>query len=276
MSKWVYDSIKVSAAEHGANKDAENALNDFLFKGQRSNDSAFEMYGSMVTNIQNLDRDNSRGLILYGMAGTGKSYIVRRTLYFMGKQPDDDYVIIKGSSADPKQNIKIIYSTLFEHNGKIIVFDDFDSVLEDENSINLLKAALDSYPVRVVSLPSMASYSATGAPLPNKFVFTGKIIMITNKRKIDPALLSITQSTKLDFDQKQFRRAITDTLNTINPEVPLQCKQDVLDFFEENLAKDPNVTIDFRRFAAMVDLRVAHPNDWKPLCRKVLYPDKKL
>jgi hypothetical protein len=197
---------------------------------------------------------------------------VRRTLYFANLTPDKDYVIVKGSSASAEQNIKIIYSTLYKYNDKIIVFDDFDSALEDQNVINLLKAALDSYPVRIVSMPDLSQFSMKDEPLPSRFEFTGKIIIITNKMNIDTAILSRVQSVKVTFTPEQFKDSIGKMLKFINPEVPQEIKKEVFDYFTDCLAKDPNLTIDFRRFSAMVDIRMAYPDTWKDQCLGILYP----
>jgi len=37
-----------------------------------------------------------------------------------------------------------LYSTLYMNRNKLIVFDDMDSVFKDTDTVNMLKAALDS------------------------------------------------------------------------------------------------------------------------------------
>ena len=217
-----------------------------------------------------IDRD--RLFLLGDFTVTHNTHNVRRTLHFAGLQPEKDYVIVKGSSANPSQNIKIIYSTLYGYNGKIIVFDDFDSALEDANTVNLLKAALDSYPVRIVSMPDLAQFSAKDQPLPSRFEFTGRIIMITNKTRIDTALMSRTQTVAINFTPDEFERNIGAMLEFISPEVPASVKKEVFEYLTECVDRRPDIVIDFRRFSSMLDLRLAYPDEWKELCVPILYP----
>ena len=272
--RWLLDTYRADRDETNAKVDAERRLNEFLFRGQTGKESVFESYGAVSSYIRNMIGGKGRGVILYGMPGTGKSYQVRRTLHFAGLQPDRDYTIVKGSSASAEENIKIIYSTLYKYNGKIIVFDDFDSALSDPNTINLLKAALDSYPVRIVSMPDMASYQVGGSTLPSRFEFTGKIVMITNMKEIDPALMSRTQAVALNFSPEEFRDNIGKMLEYISPEIDKAVKQEVFDHLQECVARNPAATIDFRRFSALVDLRLAYPETWKSLAQEILYPRK--
>ena len=274
MGKWIWQNFISSRDEDHAKVTAEQRLNEFLFQGQKKDEAVFDIYKTTVGYIRNLIDGKGRGVVLYGMPGTSKTYIVRRTLHFADLVPDKDYVIVKGSSASAEQNIKIIYSTLYKYNGKIIVFDDFDSALEDHNVINLLKAALDSYPVRIVSMPDLTQFNMSNEPLPSRFEFTGKIVVITNKMHIDTAILSRTQSVKVMFTPEQFKDSIGKMLKFINPEVPYEIKKEVFDYFTDCLAKDPRLTIDFRRFSGMVDIRMAYSDTWREQCLGILYPKK--
>lgn len=270
--KWVIDKFVASRDEHRAKVDAEERLNQFLFKGQTGSEAAFDSYKTIVSYIHNLINGKSHGVVLYGIPGTGKTYIIRRTLHFAGLTPEKDYVIVKGSSASAEQNIKIIYSTLHKYNGKLIVFDDFDSALSDINTINLLKAALDSYPVRIISMPDLGQYNQNDAPLPSKFEFTGKIIMVTNMKDVDTAIKSRTQAVALNFTSKEFEHNIGKMLEFVNPEIRIALKKEVYEFLTDCVAENPDVTIDFRRFSSMVDLRIAYPDEWRGLCKEMLYP----
>ena len=73
-----------------------------------------------------------------------------------------------------------LYKILWEYNGKdkILIFDDINSILEDGDMIEILKAATDSYPVRRLS-STVKTLIKEGYPL--AFGYTGKIIIITNK-----------------------------------------------------------------------------------------------
>jgi hypothetical protein len=257
--------------EYSASYGSENKLNDFLFKGQTGNEAVFDIYRNVINFLNDTINQKNNGVILYGPPGTSKSYIVRRTLYFAEKRPERDYVILKGSSADAEDNVRIIYYNLYKYNGKIIVFDDFDSALADENVINLLKAALDSYPVRIVSLPGMGVTSSEDQVIPNKFEFTGRIVIITNKPTVDSALASRLRAVKVNFTEKEFIDAIKGMLDFIAPNVELEKKQEVYKYLEFQYNKNPNMNLDFRIFSSLVDIRVAYDENWKERAYDVLY-----
>ena len=86
-----------------------------------------------------------------------------------------------------------MYMLLYQHNGKMIIFDDCDSVFQDDNAVNVLKGALDTSKVREIAWTSAIPLkSPDKSPIPKRFDFTGKVIFISNlpKRKIDPAIRS--------------------------------------------------------------------------------------
>jgi hypothetical protein len=74
-----------------------------------------------------------------------------------------------------------LFKLLYEYSnaGSVLVLDDCDSVLWDEQSLNLLKAALDSSPKRYLSWRS-ESRVLKNEGIPETFEFKGSIIFITN------------------------------------------------------------------------------------------------
>lgn len=253
---------------YDADKSAEKELNEFLFKNQKENDPAFDSFKTTSNYLKTIidEKSDKKGLILYGIPGASKTYMIRRTLHFSNLSPGSDYVIYKGSTANKQNNTDIVYEILFRENGKLIIFDDFDSVIEDENVVNILKAALDSYPVRVISLPNKGSWDTSDVErIPPKFRFTGKIVIITNKTDIEPALKSRALTQKVEYTEKEWLDNINKLLNYLSPEVDRKIKEEVLDFVQYSMSKDNNLTIDFRRFSSIVDLRLAYPNEWKDM-----------
>jgi hypothetical protein len=113
-------------------------------------------------------------LVVTGGAGNGKTNCVKRTIND-NQLKDSDFIFFKGYST-----ARGLYNTLYDNNGKLIIFDDCDSVLEDKVSQNILKSALDSYEDRTISWMSKLS---KGDVYPTHFNFTGRIIFISNKSK---------------------------------------------------------------------------------------------
>ena len=93
----------------------------------------------------------SHTLIIAGTPGIGKSFGVDKQLTSMfgpekgGKNPR--WVIYKG-----KVSLAAVFELLFKQNGKVLVFDDADSVFASEDAVNLLKAALDTKSERFVTM----------------------------------------------------------------------------------------------------------------------------
>jgi hypothetical protein len=270
-------TAKLAIDQYDADRASEKRLNEFLFKGQKEDDPAFAGFRNITLYIQSLMQGtvNKNGVILYGVPGSSKTYMVRRSLYFSNMSPGSDYVIYKGATANPQKNTNIIYEILYRENGKLIIFDDFDSVLQDENVVNLLKAALDSYPERIISLPDNGSWDKSDFErIPPKFKFTGKILIISNKENIDPAILSRMLSVYINYTEQEWKQYIKDLMDYLSPTVDRKTKEEVYDYVEEIFAKNKNTVIDFRRFTSIVDLRVAYPNDWKKMALVVLQPSK--
>ena len=72
-------------------------------------------------------------LVVTGPGGNGKTNSVKRTIE-SNQLEDKDFIFFKGYST-----ARGLYNTLYDNNGKLIIFDDCDSVLEDKVSKNILK-----------------------------------------------------------------------------------------------------------------------------------------
>lgn len=113
-------------------------------------------------------------MIVAGPAGLGKTFEIEREL----KKKKPKYTFIKGHIT-PGGLYAALYAAAAP--GSVIVFDDADSIFNDETSLNLLKAATDSTDERHLSWMSMSELrDAEGALLPNRFQFEGSVIFITN------------------------------------------------------------------------------------------------
>jgi hypothetical protein len=75
----------------------------------------------------------------------------------------------------------VLYEKLWEYRdeSQVLVFDDCDGVLYDEDSLNVLKAALDSKKTRRISW-NTRSLHLERKDIPNSFEYKGGVIFITN------------------------------------------------------------------------------------------------
>ena len=122
-----------------------------------------------------------RAMIVTGPPGVGKSYGVEKELDKASMMDSIagrpiKYEVVKGA-----MTALGLYAKLYEHAdaNHVLVFDDCDSVLMDELSLNILKAALDSGKKRVLHWNADSAKLRTEG-IPNKFEFKGGVIFITN------------------------------------------------------------------------------------------------
>lgn len=187
---------------------------------------------------------DSRALIVSGGPGLGKSYNVEKIL----AQHDNTgatFSIVKGYTR-PTGIVKLLY----QHRaaGNIIVFDDADSVFNDDVSLNLLKAVCDTTERRVVSWLSEGKLvdEDTAEIVPRSFVFEGSVIFITNLdfdyliergHKLAPHLealvsrahyLDLTLKTKRDY-LVRIRQVVEQGLLS---DLDVEAQADVLTFIE--------------------------------------------
>ena len=122
-----------------------------------------------------------RAMIVTGTPGVGKSFGVEKVL---GKH---DMIATLSEKAPKYQVVKGamsaigLYCKLFNYADKdnVLVFDDCDSILQEDLSLNILKAALDSKKTRRIHW-NTDSFKLRNEGVPDSFEFKGSAIFITN------------------------------------------------------------------------------------------------
>jgi hypothetical protein len=122
-----------------------------------------------------------RAMIVSGPPGVGKSFGVERvleqaSLFDKMAQRKPRFEVVKGA-----MSALGLYAKLYKYSdaNSVLVFDDCDSILLDDLSLNILKAALDSSKKRTISWNSEAAMLRREG-IPDRFDFKGSIIFITN------------------------------------------------------------------------------------------------
>ena len=221
-----------------------------------------------------------RAMIVSGPPGVGKSYGVERVLsrhdVFADVAQDEKlkkYEVVKGAMSAIG-----LYKKLYEFSAKknILVFDDCDSVLLDDLSLNILKAALDSSAKRTIHW-NTDSRSLQSEGVPNKFEFKGGAIFITNikfenvrSKKLRDHLEALESrchylDLTIDTDREKLLRIrqVTQDHNLFETngfEFADYEKDEVIEFIDENKHKMRELSL--RMVIKVASLKASMPN-WK-------------
>jgi hypothetical protein len=220
-----------------------------------------------------------RAMIVTGPPGVGKSFGVEKVLskhdVFATVAQDEKlkkYEVVKGAMSAIG-----LYSKLFEYSDKksILVFDDCDSVLLDDLSLNILKAALDSSKKRMIHW-NTDSRLLRSEGVPNSFEFKGGAIFITNikfdnvrsKKLRDhlEALESRCHYLDLTIDTERekilrIRQVVTECGMLDDYEFSDLEKQVLIDFVDDNKKKLRELSL--RTVLKIADLKRSMPTNWR-------------
>ncbi len=152
---------------------------------QETDDEAMNRIATRFSILDEMARATTNGgiraMIVSGPPGVGKSFGVEQQLEkasMFDRLAGNNlkYEVIKGA-----MTALGLYATLFKHSDKnhVLVFDDCDSILMDDLSLNILKAALDSGKRRRIYWNSDSSMLRREG-IPDAFDFNGSVIFITN------------------------------------------------------------------------------------------------
>jgi hypothetical protein len=220
-----------------------------------------------------------RAMIVTGPPGVGKSFGVEKVLarhdVFADVANDGKlkkYEVVKGA-----MSALGLYSKLYEYSDKksILVFDDCDSVLLDDLSLNILKAALDSGKKRMIHW-NTDSRLLKDQGVPNSFEFKGGAIFITNikfdhvkSKKLKDhleALESRCHYLDLTIDTQREKllriKQVVESCGMLDEyELEDWAKMEVVDFVRDNAARFRELSL--RMVLKVADIRVSMPEKWK-------------
>jgi len=204
----------------------------------------------MFDNIERLTKMVGRGiqpsLVITGGAGMGKTHLVKGTLEGMGLKESTDFVHFKGRATAAG-----LFITLYENSDKIIVLDDCDSVFRDDDAVNILKGALDSYDTRKISyITTKALKDEFGSEVPRHFEFSGRIIFISNisQSKLDEAIRSRSFVADVDLTTDQMFARMEQLIDKMESRIPTAAKRQALELMKELDAEFDGLEINLRSF----------------------------
>ena len=204
------------------------------------------MFGNLERLTKMVGRGIQPSLVITGMAGVGKTHLVKETLKGMGLRESYEFVHFKGRSTAAG-----LFITLYQNSDKIIVFDDCDSIFKDDDAVNILKAALDSYDTRKISyISSKPLKDEFGEPIPAHFEFTGKVIFISNihQSKLDEAIRSRSFVADISMNTTQMFTRMEQLMSKMEPSIPLAAKQQALEIMKSLDSKYAGIDVNLRSF----------------------------
>jgi len=235
----------------------------------------FEILEDMTRAVK---KGDVRSMIVTGPPGVGKSFGVEKVLskhdVFADVANDSKlkkYEVVKGAMSAIG-----LYSKLYEYSDKkcILVFDDCDSVLLDDLSLNILKAALDSSKKRMIHW-NTDSRLLRSEGVPNSFEFKGGAIFITNikfdhvrSKKLKDhleALESRCHYLDLTIDTERekllrIKQVVRDADMLRDYELDDTAKAEVVQFIVDNSKRMRELSL--RMVLKVADIRVSMPNNW--------------
>ena len=240
----------------------------------------FEILGEMTKAVAS---NTVKGLVVSGPAGIGKSHTVETTLHdtldMLGKLTGQGqmYEVISGGIS-----AAVLYEKLWEYRdeSQVLVFDDCDGVLYDEDSLNVLKAALDSKKTRRISW-NTRSLHLERKDIPNSFEYKGGVIFITNIKfdQVKSARISnhleaiVSRCHYMDIGIDTAREKLLHIRNVVERSNMLgsygfdeNTKAEVMDYINAHSKQLRELSL--RMVLKIADLRKAMPSNWQRFVEK--------
>jgi predicted AAA+ superfamily ATPase len=218
-------------------------------------------------------------MVVSGPPGIGKTYGVEQilekdSLFDVMADNPLRHTFVKGTMSPIG-----LYAMLYKYSDakNIVVLDDCDSILFDENALNILKAALDSGKKRYISWNS-DSHFLRREGVPDRFEFKGSVIFITNLKFDNVRSTKIKDHLEAIMSRCHYLDLTMDTTR----EKILRIKQiardgglfdqkgltkeqevDIVTFLEDNQAKMREISL--RMAQKLADLCKLSPARWKRL-----------
>jgi hypothetical protein len=267
-----FDTDAIQAREQEVAQETDQSIMDRLRE-------RFKILDDMTLAVK---KGSVRAMIVSGPPGVGKSYGVetvleKADLFNKLAEKKPKYEVVKGAMSAIG-----LYAKLYEFSeaGNVVVFDDCDSILMEDLSLNILKGALDSSSRRFISW-NTDSRVLRSEGIPDRFEFKGAAIFITNikfehvrskklKDHLD-ALESRCHYIDLQMDTSRekilrIKQIITDgMLDKYEFDKPDEVRNELVSFIDDNQTKLRELSL--RMVLKLADLRKSFPENWQAMAR---------
>ena len=222
-----------------------------------------------------------RAMIVSGPPGVGKSFgvekvLLKSELFNILAEKKPKFEVVKGAMSSIG-----LYSKLYEFSaeGNVVVFDDCDSILMEDLSLNILKGALDSGSRRYISW-NTDSRILRSEGIPDRFEFKGAAIFITNikfehvrSKKLRDHLDALeSRCHYIDLQMDTNREKILRIRQVVKQGQMLEryefepCVEDeLIEFVEKN--QDRLRELSLRMVLKIADLRKGFPLNWNAMVK---------
>ena len=267
-----FDQEKIRANEMAVARESDEEIVERLRE-------RFEILTEMTKAVKSGD---VRAMIVSGPPGVGKSFGVEAVLEKDGlfdtlgnRKPK--YEVVKGA-----MSALGLYAKLYEFSEEknVLVFDDCDSILMEDLSLNILKGALDSGKKRMIAWNTDSRLLRTEG-IPDRFEFKGAAIFITNikfehvrskklKDHLD-ALESRCHYIDLQMDTERekilrIKQIVNDgMLDSYDFTEPAVAKDEIVEFVVQNASKLRELSL--RMVLKIADLRKSFPRNWTAMAK---------
>ena len=266
-----FDTDAIKARERAVAKETDEQI--YARLGER-----FEILDEMTKAVKQGD---VRAMIVSGPPGVGKSFGVeaqlqKADLFNTLAEKKPKFEIVKGA-----MSALGLYAKLYEYadKGNVVVFDDCDSVLMDDLSLNILKGALDTSERRFIAW-NTDSRLLRSEGIPDRFEFKGAAIFITNikfehvksKRLRDHLDALESRCHYIDLQMDTAREKILRIKQVVNDKGMLDRfdfdqvqKDEIVSFVEAN--QDKLRELSLRMVLKLADLRKSFPKTWTAMAK---------
>ena len=255
--KRLQDLVKKYAVEEAAQQsNTDDVTNNETSELTPIHESPEAVFKKMQVYLNMITKHLNHSLILCCAPGVGKTYRVKTALRAAGYNEGHNMITIKGRCAP-----RVLYSTLYEYGdpGDIVVIDDADGLIgpnAPEDSINILKAALDSDDDgdggRLVTYGvSGRVLDSDGKEIPKRFSFKGSVIVITNWNagNIDSAVRNRSYVQDIYFNPDDMLYIIKKLMPAIEPnKLTVKSKFKAYDYLKKLAAEGTDLEISIRTF----------------------------
>jgi len=269
-----FDTDAIRAREKEVAKESDDSIIERLRE-------RFQILTDMTRAVKQGD---IRAMIVSGPPGVGKSFGVETVLEKDGlfdslAERKPKYEIVKGAMSSIG-----LYAKLYEYSqsGNVVVFDDCDSILMEDLSLNILKGALDSSNRRFISW-NTDSRILRSEGIPDRFEFCAGAIFITNikfehvrSKKLRDHLDALeSRCHYIDLQMDTTREKLLRIKQIVGDgmldkyEFHDAVKAEIVEFVESNA--DHLRELSLRMVLKIADLKKSFPNNYQSMARTTCF-----